>query len=152
MQSSCCFIGHKSGSREIKDRLLQTIEGLILNQQVKRFYVGTEGGFDRLVYEVLDELNGQYPIEIVVVLAYLNRAPEQPYYDLKRTLFPDELSKTPLRFAIRRRNSFMMKQSKFVVCYLNHPYSNAYGNIVEAVKKKKTVINLGEFDIQRIIL
>ncbi|MBE6904555.1 MAG: hypothetical protein E7480_08120 [Ruminococcaceae bacterium] len=141
---SCSFIGHKNCPKEIKGRLLYEIEKLITNKGVNKFYVGTQGGFDKLVYETLCELEKKYEIDINVVLAYLNRTPSNQYYDLEKTIFPDELTKTPLPYAIRLRNSFM-------ITYLNVPFSNAYKNVEEAIRKKKQVINLGNFDIESII-
>ena len=136
----------------MKECLFRTIEELILHKYIHLFYVGTQGDFDKLVYEVLCELEKKYKIKIFVVLAYLNKNPNIKNYDIQKTIFPDELAKVPLRFAIRRRNSFMINNSDYIVSYLNTPFSNTYGNIEEAVKKKKQIINLGEFDIKRISL
>lgn len=147
---SCSFIGHRDCPSEIRSCLLHTIEELIVYKNTTRFYVGTQGNYDKLVYEVLCELEKKYNIQINVVLAYLNRTTENVYYDSKKTIFPDELTKTPLRFAIRRRNTFMIDKSNYIITYLNTPFSNAYTNIEEAVRKRKQVINLGNFDIKDI--
>ena len=149
---SCSFIGHKNCPREIKERLLHTIEELITNKNVTMFYVGTQGWFDRFVYETLCELEKKHKIKVFVVLAYLDRHLNNEYYDIEKTIFPDELTKTPLRFAIRKRNSFMINNSDYVICYINNPFSNAFINIEEAYKKKKEIINLGEYDIQSIVI
>ncbi len=142
----CCFIGHKVFSAEIKRPLASILEELIKDKMVTRFYVGTQGKFDQVVYEVLCELEKQYPIQIYVVLAYLNRDLDV-YYDGKKTIYPDELTKTPLRYAIRKRNSFMIDKADYLVSYINTPYTNAYGNVLEAIRKKKKIINLGTFHI-----
>ena len=147
---SCCFIGHRDCPNKIKNSLLETLENLIVNKNVKTFYVGTQGKFDQLVYTVLCELEEKYQIQTVVVLAYLSRSVTTEYYDNKKTIFPDELTKTPLRFAIRRRNTVMINNSQYVVTYLNTPFTNTYTNIEEAIKKKKHIINLGEFNIENI--
>ena len=65
-------------------------------------------------------------------------------------MFPDELTKVPLRYAIRRRNSYMIERSDYVVTYLNTPYSNTIANVEEAIRKKKVVINLGDYSIEKI--
>lgn len=101
-----------------------------------------------MVYRVLCDLEKKHEIQIFVVLAYLNKKNE--YYDSKKTIFPDELTKTPFRFAIRRRNQFMINRSDYVVSYIDTPYSNAYRNIEEAIKKKKHMINLGKYDFDQI--
>ena len=147
MMESCCFIGHRNCPDNLKELLLSTIETLIIEKQVYRFYVGTQGAFDHLVYEALCTLEKKYPIELFVVLPYLNRPDAYPYYNMEKTIFPDVLTKTPARFAIRKRNSFMINQSNYMITYINTPYSNAYPNLEEALKKKKHVINLGTFII-----
>lgn len=117
-----------------------------------RFYVGTHGGFDRLVYRVLCELEKKYTdIQVFVVPAYLNRTPQNNDYDMQKTIFPDELTKTPARFAIRRRNTYMLKQADVLITYLNDPFSNTYRFVEAAAKRKKRIINLGNYDIAKML-
>ena len=144
---SCCFLGHRNCRGEIKPQLAQAIEMLIKDKGVTRFFVGTQGSFDKLAYKVLCEIEKSYPIQIFVVLAYLNQPSYEKDYDPQKTIFPDILTKTPPRFAIKRRNSFMIDYSEYVIAYLNEPYSNTHNLIIEAIKKKKTIINLGEWSI-----
>lgn len=141
----CCFLGHRKCPAEKEEDLQKEIIGLIKNQNVGCFYIGTHGEFDRMAYKVLNYLKNKYEIEVYVVLAYLNR--EDLYYKEATTIFPDELTKTPPRFAIRKRNDYMINQSEYVVAYINTPFSNAFKNIKEAIKKRKIIINLGDYDI-----
>ncbi len=143
----CCFIGHKDCPFTIKNNLLKITEKLIAEKGINTFYVGTQGSFDKIVYDVLCELERIYKIEIYVVLAYLNQSCEESYYDVAKSIYPDELAKTPPRYAIRKRNSYMINKSDYVICYMNDPFSNTYGNIKEAIKKKKQIINLAELCI-----
>ncbi len=137
MPKSCCFLGHSRIYDEIKVPLQNTIEKLITEEEVTHFYVGTQGGFDKLVYRVLCEIEEKHTVHIVVVLAYLKRTQQNPYYDSQKTIFPDALTKTPFRFAIHKRNSYMIENSNYVITYINTPFSRAYGNIEETVKKEK---------------
>ena len=147
MPKSCCFLGHSMVYEEIKPQLKAIIEHLITKEGVTNFYVGTQGGFDKLVYRVLCKLEEKYPIQIIVVLAYLNREQEIPYYDFEKTIFPDLLTKTPLRFAISKRNSYMIENSEYLVAYINTSCSRVYTNIEHAIKKKKHIINLGKYPL-----
>ncbi len=147
---SCTFIGHRNCPREIKELLYNTIKNLIVQKNVTSFYIGTQGGFDRLVYEVLCELETKHKIKVFVVLAYLDRASKDEYYNIEKTVFPEELTNVPLRFAIRRRNSYMINQADYIITFLNTSFTNTYKNIEEAVKKNKKIINLGSFDITKI--
>lgn len=56
--NSCTFIGHRKFQfdRDFKEKLYITLEKLIQEKSVTVFYVGTQGGFDRLVYETLVEI------------------------------------------------------------------------------------------------
>lgn len=144
---ACAFLGHRDCSKDIKEKLLFEIENLIVNEKVNVFYVGTQGGFDRMVYECLCELEEKYEIKIVVVLAYLNREDDLTYYDTNKTIFPDCLTKTPPKFAISKRNDYMLQNSDYLICYLENRFSNTYEFILGAIKKKIKITNLGSMAI-----
>ena len=148
----CCFIGHKNCPKEVKEKLLETIFELVANKGVTQFFVGTQGEFDKHVYDVLHEIKKIQDIKIYVVLAYIDRVPVNIYFDMNETIFPDELTKTPLRLAVRRRNSYMIEKSDYVIAYLDSPFSNTVVNVEEALRKKRNVINLGNYDIGNIII
>ena len=149
---ACGFIGHRDCPKEIENNLFNVLKRLIIEEKVYTFYVGTHGAFDKLVYKVLHELKKEYELQIVVVLAYIYNKTLNDYYDFKEAVFPDELTTTPPRFAIKKRNTYILNRSDYMVTYLNTRFSNTYDLIEEAVKKKKQIINLGEFDIKRISL
>ena len=123
---TCAFLGHRDCSESVKKKLYFAIEKLIVCEKVNTFYVGTQGAFDRFVYEILCELEKKYEIKIRVVLAYLNREDEFTYYDTQKTVFPDCLTKTPPRFAISKRNEYMFKNADYLICYLDKQFSNTY--------------------------
>ena len=145
---ACAFIGHRDCSESIREKLFLEIENLIVNENVDTFYVGTHGRFDRLAYEALCELETKYEIEIKAVLAYLNREDDFTYYDTAKTVFPDCLTKTPPRFAICKRNDYMLRNSDFLICCVDNPFSNAYEIVLKAIKKNKKIINLGSFVVE----
>lgn len=134
---------------ELCDKLYRTIEGLIINEKICKFYVGTSGAFDHCVYVVLKQLREKYNIEIIVVLAYLNEK-ENMKYSPTETVFPSVLEKTPPKFAIIKRNIYMIERSQYMVCYLNYTFSNSYTFVKKAVAKKLNVINIGDFNIKTI--
>ena len=140
---SCTFIGHKDCPQEIKEKLCETVEDLIVNSDVRRFYVGTHGSFDRLVYKVLCDFESKYEIEIIVVLSYLYHK-KDVYYDLSKTVFPEEVDKADKKYAIVRRNEFMIKRSQVLVCYVNNMVSNSYKYMTQASKKGLRIINISD--------
>lgn len=150
--STCAFIGHSDCPEGVKEKLLLEIENLIVNEKVDKFYVGTHGAFDRLVYEVLCELEKKYKIIIKIALAYLNRENELTYYDTNKTIFPDCVAKVPPRFAITRRNNYMLQKADYLICFLNHQFSNTYEFVLKAVKKNIKIINLGNLAVNHICI
>jgi len=148
LEKACTFIGHKDCCENIYDDLYITIEKLIIQDDVLTFYVGTHGSFDRLVYRVLTELEKKYKIKVIVVLAYINTRKENIYYDIRKTVFPDALEKTPLRFAINKRNEFMINNSQYMICYVNNSFSHSYKYVKFALRKKLKIINLGNNKVE----
>ncbi|MBR4949822.1 MAG: hypothetical protein IKZ25_03495 [Clostridia bacterium] len=143
---SCTFIGHYDCSEDIRESIYNAIENLILYEKVQTFYVGTNGRFDYFVYNELCKLEKIYNIKIFVVLSYLNNK-NKPYYDEKKTLFPSVLETTPPRFAINKRNIYMIEKSQYMICYMNHTFSNTYTFVKKAKRKNLKIFNLGRYDI-----
>lgn len=147
--NACTFIGHQDCDRSIVPTLYAEIEKLILCENVSTFYVGNNGHFDYYVYQALCELEKSYDMEIIVVLAYLNYK-HDAYYSCSKTMFPSVLEKTPLRFAISKRNLYMISNSKFLICYLNQTFTNTYSYVKKALRQKLTIINIGSYDLDKI--
>ena len=127
------------------DKLYYEIEKLILKENVRVFYVGTNGNFDRMVYQVLEKLESKHTITIHVVLAYLNIKKDNMYFDIDKTIFPDVLEKTPFRYAINKRNEYMIKKSDYIICFVKNTFSNSYNYLQVAMKNNLEIINLGSY-------
>ncbi len=138
---SCTFIGHADCDESIKENLYIAIEKLINEYNVTVFYVGTHGNFDYYVYKTLCELEKIYKIEVFVVLSHLTQVPE--YIKGAKTVFPDTVAKSPYKYAIIKRNRYMIEKSEFLICYINHTFSNTYNFVKFATGKNKHIINLG---------
>ncbi len=95
-----------------------------------------------MVQGVLYELKTDYPqIRYYIVLAYLPGAmTDGP--DLSPTLYPDGLETTPRKFAISKRNRWMVERADAVVTYVYRPYGGAAQFKALAEKKKKQIIEL----------
>lgn len=138
----CTFFGHSDCDPEIKPKLRETILQLIA-EGVDTFYVGDKGSFDSYVHTILKELQEQYPhIQYRVVLAYLPKEQSADYAD---TMLPEGVEIGPPRFAIDRRNCWMLAQADTVVCCIDHGWGGAAKYAELAAKKKKRVINLGKY-------
>ena len=138
----CTFIGHRDTPSNIKTVLKSTIIELIEKYSVNEFYVGNHGNFDSIVLSALKEISKEkLHISFTVVLAYIPQNKDE-YTDYTHTLYPDILENSPPKFAIKKRNYWMIEKSDFLVCYVNNKSTNAYDYLEIAVKKKKRVINL----------
>ena len=141
---ACTFFGHRDCPGAIKPRLRATVVELIEGYSVYRFYVGRQGAFDAMVRSVLQELVEAYPhISYAVVLERLSDGKREPdMLDFSPTIFPDGLETVPPRFAISKRNEWMLRQSDYVVAYITHGWGGAAQYVEKAVRMGKVVVNL----------
>ena len=145
--SSCTFYGHHDCSEAIMPELEEVIIDLIEKNDIHEFYVGNHGAFDRMVRNALQKLMRQYPsVRYSVVLAYM---PEKAILldeeDQKHTLLPEGIEYSPKRFAISYRNRWMLDQSEYVICYVNHGWGGAAQFAEKAIRKGKNILNLGSY-------
>ena len=141
-KKTCCFFGHREVTRNIKPKLTEIIEKLITEDGVTDFYVGHQGQFDSMVFYVLKELKAKYPkIRYTVVLAYM---PDEHIKELygEDTLFPDGMESVPKKFAISKRNDWMILHSDIAVCYVWKVTGGAAKFREKSVKKGLRVIDL----------
>ena len=118
------FFGHKDTPKEIEPTLRSTLIDLIENKNVNVFYVGNNGNFDTMVRRQLEDLSHTYPVTYSVVLAYLPTE-KNKYNNLTNTIYPEGLETFSKRFAISRRNKWMIQQSDIVVTYVTHSFGGA---------------------------
>ena len=137
------FCGHRElyDEKEVKVWLERVTENLIVNG-AEKFYLGGYGAFDRLAASVLAEQKKRYPqIELVLILPYLNRRKDISPCD--SSLYPP-LESVPRRYAILRRNEWMIQRCDVLVAYVTHGWGGAARTLAYARKKKKTILAYGE--------
>ena len=140
---SVTFCGHAEvvNSDAVRSWLMATVERLI-RQGARTFYLGGSGAFDRMAASVVLELKRPYPqIESVLVLPYLDREMDASGY--YATVYPP-LETVPRRFAISKRNEWMVDVSDVVVAYVTHDWGGAAKVLEYARRKKKHMINYTE--------
>ena len=122
----CTFFGHRECPKSIGPKLHATLVELIEDHGADIFYVGRQGEFDAIVRRILKELTAEYPhINYAVVLERLPGRRDEAVWDFSDTIFPKGLESAPPRFAISRRNEWMLKQADFVVAYVTHDWGGA---------------------------
>lgn len=144
---ACTFFGHRDCFGLSREKLYSAIEALI-GQGIEEFYVGNQGQFDSMVYHCLKQLSSVYPhIRIAVVLAYLPTE-KREYEDHTHTVYPEGMENVPRKFAIDRRNEWMLSHTDYVICYITHSWGGAYKFCRLAKKQGKHVVNLGDPEMQ----
>ena len=135
-RNTCCFFGHREVTHNIRPKLIAIIENLITETGVTEFYVGHQGQFDSMVYSVLKELKVMYPhIRYIVVLAYMPDSYIKEVYG-EDTLFPDGLESVPKKYAISKRNDWMIQHSDYAVCYV-HKITGGAAKFREKAEKRR---------------
>ena len=141
----CTFFGHRDCPASIKPKLRAVVEELIVRYGVDWFYMGRQGAFDAMARSVLRELAKVYPhISYAVVLERLPGPRDKAIWDFSDTIFPEGLETVPPRFAISKRNDWMLKQADFVVTYIAHGWGGAAQYAKKAQRQSKRVLNLAE--------
>ncbi len=140
----CTFFGHREVPESIENDLQRVLIDLIKNKDVNLFYVGNQGNFDALVRKNLKYLKSIFPnINYYVVLAYMPKESSKlNTNNFSDTIYPDGLELTPPKYAIDKRNRWMLNQSEYVVTYVKTTFGGAYKFKNLAEKKGKIVINL----------
>ena len=152
MSRICCFAGHSQifGQQDIYEKLLSVIEDLIIFHSINEFWVGNYGDFDKLSARAIRHLKEKYSyIQLNLIIPYLteeiNSCKEEYYNNYDNMLIADIAENTPKKLQIIKCNEYMVNNSLFLVCYVNHSYGGAAKTLSYGKKSKElTIINLSE--------
>ena len=143
------FCGHSDFL--FSDDVKQQLKNILLNEIRKnptcKFYLGGYGDFDGLCLRTLKELKNDFPeIELIFITPYLDKNYSKLefakyYYD--EVIFPP-LENVPRKFAILKRNEWMVNEADLVLSYVTYSWGGAAKTLEYARRKKKTFINLAE--------
>ncbi|MGN1418883.1 MAG: hypothetical protein ACI4W6_06110 [Acutalibacteraceae bacterium] len=138
------FFGHRNTPSNIQPKLRKVLEYLILYENANVFYIGNQGKFDLIAKNTLKQLKIQFPsIHYEIILAYMPTTHKEfDDTDYSKTVFPEELSNIPRRYAILKRNEYMLKKAETVITYVTEPVGGAAQFKIRAEKMGKRVINL----------
>ena len=142
--SACTFFGH-SDYCSFDDESLRSAIRQRIEEGDDIFYVGDKGAFDWAVYRCLKKLQKEYPhIQIGVVLAYL---PSEKDLEIPDSMVPEGLETVHPKFAIDKRNHWMLTQSHSCICYIDHTWGGAYKFASLAKRHGLTLINIGSANL-----
>lgn len=133
---SCFFIGHREADERLLPRVERIVEQLITEENIRYFYVGGYGGFDRIAATAVKKAKQQHPnITLMLVLPYHPAdCPVETPNGFDGTYYPDGLEKVPKRYAIVRANRHMVETCDWLVCYVKHGASNSR-NLLEYAQR-----------------
>lgn len=133
------FCGHDSvpDSHKVREWLRHVLDQFLYEENVI-CYLGGYGGFDRLAASVVRQKQKANPaLQAVLILPYLDRKYDGSGYDY--TLFPP-LESVPPRYAIVKRNEWMVAQADVIIAYVTHSWGGAAKTLAYARAKRKKVI------------
>ena len=143
------FAGHSfvpdvnAVKEKVKKQLLNSID-----IEKTTFYLGGHGSFDEICACVCRELKKEHKnLKIVYVTPYMSLSEQLKIKENERlglydsSIYPP-IESTPKKFAILKRNEWMMTNSDLVIAYVNHSYGGAYKALQFAKRKKKAIINI----------
>ena len=120
------FCGHKDvydTYGTIRPWLIAIVKYLI-EQGADLFYLGGYGRFDNIEASVVREMKAQHPsIQGILVLPYLDSTLDTTGYD--GTTYPP-LENVPPRFAISKRNEWMVREAEVLVACVLYKWGGAY--------------------------
>ena len=141
MTVTFCGHGDEIYDEKLRKRLYDILEELI-NKGANEFLLGGYGAFDLLAAHTVKSLKEKYPhINSVFVCAYIDRGYDLNLYDCSE--YPP-IENVPKRFAIVKRNEWMIRQSDVLVAYVRYDWGGAAKTLKYAIKKQKHIINLFE--------
>ena len=153
-KTACCFLGHRTinETEELKSKLIEIIENLIVDKKVDTFLFGSKSRFNNLCLELVTKIKEKYPhIKRVYVRAeypYISKQYEN--YLLKRyesTYYPPKIVNSG-KSAYIQRNYEMINNSCYCIFYYdkaNARTSYKSGTKIAldyAIKKSKNIINV----------
>ncbi|MGN0771620.1 MAG: hypothetical protein ACI4MI_03440 [Christensenellales bacterium] len=138
------FCGHADYLPGLNDKIkmIELINEISKGETVE-FYLGGYGGFDRFAMKcakIYQETNQEAKLILVVPYIYKSHTyyRNKGYYDA--TIYP-EIENVPLKWAIVKRNQWMVDRADVVIAYVEHSLGGAYKTYSYAIKKRKLIYN-----------
>lgn len=135
------FCGHSqvANSGAVEAALKSVIADLIA-EGANEFYLGGYGEFDLMAAHAVREAKVAHPeIISMLVIPYMDREYDPALYD--NSVYPP-LETVPLKFAISKRNEWMIDQADVVVSCITHGWGGAATSLRYAQRKKKRIISV----------
>lgn len=118
-RKACFFIGHRDAPETLTDLLKKAVERHITDCSVVDFVVGHYGRFDALAAATVREAKKRHSeVKLTLLIPYY---PFPGLMELSKeydaTFYPPGMERIPKPFAIVRANEYMIRTSKYLICY-----------------------------------
>ena len=145
-EKTCIFIGNSKChiTTELLNKAKKTIIDLIVNENIDTFFCGGYGNFDNAMARLIFDLKAIYSIKSYYITPYICiNAQEKLNNILKTKLFDNiifpELEQVPYRFAISKRNEWMVKNSCFAITHITYTTGGAWTTQKYALGRVKVI-------------
>lgn len=146
----CCFAGHSDmNGSDAKEKIKNIAERLITEKNVTEFWVGNYGGFDACAASAVRELKLKYPdVKLILAIPYFTKKIEEyrDWYEKNydKIMLADIPVTTPGKYKIIKANEYMVENSDFLICYIDHTWGGAYKTYTYAKRKNKEIFNVAD--------
>lgn len=146
------FVGHSSlcNCGDLSQNIKRVISEIMKFNENILFYCGGYGDFDNLCAGVCRSIRKNQPnCEVVFITPYISELQQEKMrYLIDAKLYDSiiypPLENVPLRFAIIKRNEWIVNEADLIIAYVKQTYGGAYNTLEYARRKKKHIINLAE--------
>ena len=145
------FIGHAavSSAERIEEAVKEQIRKHTAFAERVTCYLGGYGDFDRICARVCHALRGERPVETVYVTPYIGPAAQEKIREMMNcglydTVLYPPLENVPPKFAIAKRNEWMMTNADLIIAYVTHDWGGAYKFLQLAKRKQKKTVNISD--------
>ena len=146
------FFGHRDYSKTMYDEhesiLLDLLEKTVGDNQVE-FFLGGYGKFDQFAYECCCKYKKTHSkAKVIFVTPYITKSYGESL-ELIRDKYDEiifaEIEKSPPKYAISHRNSWIVDKSDYVITYVSLSFGGAYTAFARARRQKKLLYNFGTY-------
>lgn len=145
------FVGHGALriDANLSEKIVQTIKDNVKEKENITFYCGGYGDFYNHCASICRKFKMELSCEVVFVTPYITPSQQKKMKYLIDAKLYDSIVYPPIenaipRYAIAKRNEWMVSESDLIIAYVTHTYGGAYKTIQYARKKRKIIINLAE--------
>ena len=149
MTVTFCGHSHFCRTKQLQAQMMEVLEKEIGDRQAD-LLLGGYGDFDAFAYDCCKSYQKNHEgVSLVFVTPYmteshLKKVKEMMTSKIYDTVLYPPLEQVPLRFAISKRNEWMIEQSDVIITFVRHSYGGAYKSLLYAQRKKKKMIHLAQ--------